>query len=127
MLTFTPVALVKASISFTKASSSDCTKYFQRSIESLASFSGFHGAVCAQAFAQSSRAGPVERAGCGERGAALHQGAASEQGHGRSSVCVMRLKRCPRRLVEQVHEPRIGFEPDLVARLELRGARGTPR
>ena len=25
----------------------------------------------------------------------------------------------PRRLVEQMHEPRIGLEPDLVARLEL--------
>src|SRR5260370_41397730 len=59
MLTLTPVALVKASISATKASSSDCTKYFQRSIESCAPGSGFHGAVCAQAFAQSSNAGPV--------------------------------------------------------------------
>jgi hypothetical protein len=57
--TFTPVAFVKASISLTNASSSDWTKYFQRSIESLASFSGFQGAFCAQAFAQSSKAGPV--------------------------------------------------------------------
>ena len=59
MLTFTPVAWVKASISLTKASSSDCTKYFQRSMESCASFSGFHGAACAQALAHSSSAGPV--------------------------------------------------------------------
>src|SRR6476620_455004 len=59
MSTFTPVALVKASINLTNASSSDCTKYFQRSIESFASFSGFQGALCAQAFAHSSRAGPV--------------------------------------------------------------------
>ena len=59
MLTFTPVALVKASISATKASSSDCTKYFHRSMDSCAPLSGFHGAVCAQALAQSSKAGPV--------------------------------------------------------------------
>src|ERR1700693_5400951 len=59
MLTLTPVALVKASISATKASSSDCTKYFQRSMESCASFSGFQDALCAQAFAHSSSAGPV--------------------------------------------------------------------
>src|ERR1700694_5518170 len=59
MLTLTPVALVKASINATKASSSDWTKYFQRSIESCAPGSGFHGAACAQAFAQSSSAGPV--------------------------------------------------------------------
>src|SRR6185312_11513078 len=57
--TGTPVACVKAWMSFTKASSSACTKYFQRSIESLAPFSGFQGALCAQAFAQSSSAGPV--------------------------------------------------------------------
>ena len=44
MSTLTPVALVKASQSFTKASSSACTKYFQRSIDSLAPFSGFQGA-----------------------------------------------------------------------------------
>src|SRR5262249_62265332 len=59
MSTFTPVALVKASTSFTNASSSDWTKYFQRSIDNLASFSGFQGAFCAQAFAHSSKAGPV--------------------------------------------------------------------
>src|SRR5215471_3520850 len=58
-LTLTPVALVKASSSATKASSSDCTKYFQRSMESCAPFSGFHGAACAQALAQSVSAGPV--------------------------------------------------------------------
>src|SRR5215471_13626964 len=57
--TGTPVAWLKAAISFTNASSSDCTKYFQRSIDSLAPFSGFQGAFCAQAFAQSSSAGPV--------------------------------------------------------------------
>src|SRR6266516_4439582 len=59
MLTLTPVALVKASIKATNASSSDCTKYFQRSMESCAPLSGFHGAACAQAFAQSRSADPV--------------------------------------------------------------------
>src|SRR5258707_11741943 len=59
MSTGTPVAWVKAAISLTKASSSDCTKYFQRSIDSLAPFSGFQGAACAQALDHSSKAGPV--------------------------------------------------------------------
>src|SRR5215467_2865731 len=59
-ITLTPVAFVNASTSFTKASSSDWTKYFHRSIESLASFSGFQGAFCAQTFAHSSKAEPVK-------------------------------------------------------------------
>src|SRR5215471_1890392 len=58
-MTLTPVALVKASSSATNASSSACTKYFHRSIASWAFFSGFHGAVCAHAFAHSSSAGPA--------------------------------------------------------------------
>ena len=59
MVTGTPVALVNASRIFTNASSSDCTKYFHRSIESCAPGSGFQGALCAQARAHSSNAGPV--------------------------------------------------------------------
>ena len=55
MSTLTPVAWVKAFMSATKASSSDCTKYFQRSIESWAPGSGFHWFVCAQALANSAR------------------------------------------------------------------------
>src|SRR2546430_6980853 len=58
-LTLTPVALVKASMSATNASSSDCTKYFQRNKPSCAPFSGFHGAACAQALLHSSSAGPA--------------------------------------------------------------------
>ena len=58
-VTFTPVALVKASSSAMNASSSDCTKYFQRNNESCAPFSGFHGAACAQAFAHSSNPEPA--------------------------------------------------------------------
>src|SRR5215831_2072676 len=58
-MTLTPVALVKASSSATNASSSACTKYFHRSMASCAFFSGFHGAVCAHAFAHSSSAGPA--------------------------------------------------------------------
>src|SRR5918995_4405272 len=55
MSTLTPVACVKAFMSATKASSSDWTKYFQRSIESWAPGSGFQGEVCAQALAKSRR------------------------------------------------------------------------
>jgi len=40
MVTFTPVASVKASISATNASSSACTKYVQRSMESCPFRSG---------------------------------------------------------------------------------------
>src|SRR3954452_19901109 len=53
--TLTPVAWVKALMSATKASSSDCTKYFQRSIDSWAPDSGFHWFCCAQALAKSRR------------------------------------------------------------------------
>ena len=42
-----------------KASSSAGTKRFQRITVSLAPFSAFQGAACAQALAKSSRAGPV--------------------------------------------------------------------
>ena len=41
------------------ASSSAGTKRFQRITVSLAPFSAFHGAACAQALAKSSNAGPV--------------------------------------------------------------------
>src|SRR5262249_7712334 len=58
-MTLTPVALVKASSSATKASSSACTKYFHRSMASCAFLSGFHGAVCAHALAHSTSAGPA--------------------------------------------------------------------
>src|SRR6516162_1515664 len=58
-LTLTPVALVKPSMSAMNASSSDCTKYFQRNKPSCAPFSGFQGAACAQALLHSSSAGPA--------------------------------------------------------------------
>src|SRR5882762_641424 len=122
MLTLTPVALVKVSIRATNASSSDCTKYFQRSIESWAPGSGFHGAACAQAFAQSSIAGPVS--------APAAAAAVPPCTNARRvkmvmlfSLVVSRPVSCveplPRRLVEEVDEMRGGLEPDLVARLEL--------
>src|SRR5262249_52490260 len=121
MLTLTPVALVKASISATKASSSLCTKYFQRSIDSCALGSGFHGAACAQALAQSSKAGPVS--------APVAPSAVPPFTKARRVSMVMivppfsydsllRVQSLSGRLVEQVHEPWIGFEPDRVARLE---------
>src|SRR5712691_4387615 len=118
MSTGTPVACVNASISFTKASSSDCTKYFQRSIESLASFSGFHGAACAQARAHSKSAGPVSAPAAASavppwitvRRVKFVMVVSS------SLLCVQSFSR---RFVEQMDELRIGFEPDLVARLEI--------
>src|SRR5712691_12951416 len=105
-------------MSFTNASSSDCTKYFQRSIESCAPFSGFQGADCAQALAQSSRAGPVSAPA-----AAIAVPLLTSV---RRVIIVMDVppfifsggEPLPRSGIEQMHEPGIGFEPDLVARLE---------
>ena len=71
------------------------TKRRQRIRLILAPFSGFQGAACAQALAQSSKAGSGECSGGRDRGAALHHGAASEHGHGRSSLCVVIVSRCP--------------------------------
>src|ERR1051325_3789549 len=144
MSTFTPVALLKASISLTKASSSDCTKYFQRSIDSLAPFSGFHGALCAQAFAQSSSAGPVSTPAAPSavppftkaRRVYIVMIASSvglivahdlfrkpvpstDQVRGQAfRDHALRTETFSRLGIEQMHETRIGLEPDLVARLE---------
>src|SRR5690348_1520948 len=118
--TGTPVALLKAAISLTKASSSDCTKYFQRSIESLAPFSGFHCAFCAQALAQSRSAGPVSAP-------AATAAVALPSSPRRVNVVMVSSVRflyrsggepLPRIGIEQMHKAGIGFEPDLVARLE---------
>ena len=54
-----PVAALKAATMALKASSSAGTKRFQRITVSLAPFSAFQGAVCAQALAKSNSAGPV--------------------------------------------------------------------
>src|SRR4051812_41947914 len=118
MLTFTPVACVNASISLTKASSSDCTKYFQRSMESCAPFSAFHGADCAQALAHSSSAGPV-------RAPAAAAAVPPFTSVRRVNMVMvppgwfLRVQSLFRGLVEQMDELRFGLEPDLVARLEL--------
>src|SRR5450830_146564 len=112
------MAWVKASISFTNWSSSDCTKYFQRSMESCAPFSGFHGADWAQALAQSSKAGPVS--------ALAAPSAVPPFTKVRRVNIVMVVppfvfsgnEPLPRSGIEQMHESGIGFEPDLVARLE---------
>src|SRR5471030_440169 len=109
-----PVAWVKAAISLTKASSSDCTKYFQRSIDSLAPFSGFHGAFCAQALAQSSSAGPVSALA-----APIAVPPFTRARRVKSVMVVPPFGFClsgesfARRLVEQMDERRIWFEPDL--------------
>ena len=50
----------------------------------------------------------------------LHEGAAGQRGHGRFLRCMVSgIHSLSGWLVEQMHEPRIGLEPDLVARLEL--------
>ena len=54
-----PVAALNAATIALNASSSAGTKRFQRITVSLAPASAFHGAVCAQALANSSSAGPV--------------------------------------------------------------------
>src|SRR6185437_3685049 len=54
-----PVADLNAATIALKASSSAGTKRFQRITVSLAPASAFHGAVCAQALAKFSSAGPV--------------------------------------------------------------------
>src|SRR3979490_942931 len=118
MLTLTPVALVKASISLTKASSSDCTKYFQRSMDSFASFSGFQGALCAQALAQSSSAGPASAPAAASAVPPFTKVRRVNVVMGLPPFCSA-VQSFATLGIEQMHETRIGFEPDLVARLEL--------
>src|SRR6476661_6091133 len=120
MLTLTPVAWVNASISLTKASSSDCTKYFQRSMESCAPFSAFQGADCAQALAHSSRAGPVRAPAAAAAVPPFTKVRRVNMVMSRSSGFEFSSDQSlSRGRVEQMDEPWIGFEPDLVARLEL--------
>src|SRR5258708_39271975 len=117
MLTLTPVALVKASISATKASSSDCTKYFQRSIDSCAPFSGFHGAACAHAFAHPSKAGPFVAPTAANAVPPFTSVRRVNTFMVASSLAVLRVEPAPDRPFEQMDERRIGSEPDLIARL----------
>src|SRR6476659_96397 len=120
MLTLTPVAWVNASISLTKASSSDCTKYFQRSMESCAPFSAFQGADCAQALAHSSRAGPVRAPAAATAVPPFTKVRRVNMVIGRSSGFDFSSDQSlSRGLVEEMDEPWFGLEPDLVARLEL--------
>src|SRR3954471_10958728 len=119
MSTFTPVAWVKASINFTKASSSACTKYFQRSIDSLAFFSGFHGAACAQAFAQSRSAGPVRALA-----APIAVPPLTSVRRVKSIIVVppfvlLCSQTFPRSFIEKMHDALVGLQPDLVARIEF--------
>src|SRR5262249_28647183 len=107
-LTLTPVALVKASIRATNASSSDCTKYFQRSSESCAPFSGFQGAAWAHAFAHSSSPEPAR--------VPVAANAVPPCTRARRVNVVMShppslgIQSPSGRRVEQMHEPRIGLE-----------------
>src|SRR5262249_11776370 len=105
-----------------------------RSIESCAPRSGFHGAVCAQALAQSSSAGPVSAPAAA---AAVPAFTRARREYKAMAVplpplpfppnCCKRSRRSflsvgypvSRRFVEQMHESRIGLEPDPIARPEL--------
>ena len=89
-LTFTPVALVKLATSSMKASSSAWMKRRQRSSDSCAPASGFHGAVCAHAFAHSVKPEPASGAGGSQGGRALQHAAAGECGHLRFPPLVRR-------------------------------------
>src|ERR1051326_7234253 len=119
MSTLTSVALVKASISLTKASSSDCTKYFQRSIDSLAPFSGFHGAFCAQALAQSSKAGPLSALAAPSAVPPLTKARRVNRFIVVPPVVLLSSETFAGRLIEEMDQVPVGLEPDLVARLEL--------
>src|SRR5215472_2032552 len=142
-MTLTPVALVKASSSFTNASSSACTKYFHRSKPSCAFFSGFHGAVCAQAFAHSSSAGPVSAPAAAAAAEPLTRARRVKSLMTVSSVCPcpsppppqagsrvpfpslpqmgegnLAVKSLAGSPVEQVNQPYIGLESHAVAGIE---------
>src|SRR5215468_9756026 len=118
MLTLTPVALVKASSSATNASSSDCTKYFQRNKPSCAPFSGFQGAACAQALLHSSSAGPASAL------VAASEVAPCTKVRRVNMVMALfpplsRVETAPAWLIEQMRQPWVRLEPDLVARFEI--------
>src|SRR5499426_3716932 len=117
-LTLTPVALVKASSSATNASSSDCTKYFQRNKPSCAPFSGFQGAACAQALLHSSSAGPASAP------VAASEVAPFTRVRRVNMVMALfpplsRVETSPAWFVEQMRQSWIWLEPDLVARFEV--------
>src|SRR5579883_3378409 len=107
----------------TKASSSDCTKYFHRSMESWAPDSGFHGALCAQALAKSSSAGPVKAPAAAIAVPPCMSVRRVRFLMGLSPPCscsrFLSIQTLARRLVENVDELRVWLEPDLLARLEL--------
>src|SRR3981189_1747761 len=87
-------------------------------MESLASFSGFHGAACAQALAQSSNAGPASAPAAASAVPPFTRVRRGNVVMGVSPV-FLRIQAFATLGIEQMHETRIGSEPDLVARLEL--------
>ena len=81
-----PVAVLNAATMALNASSSAGTKRFQRITVSLAPFSAFHGADCAQALANSSRAGPVSAPAAASAVPPLSTSAAGKIMHSRLSL-----------------------------------------
>src|SRR4030088_3616733 len=87
-------------------------------MDSFASFSGFQGAFCAQALAQSRRAGPASGPAAASAVPPFTKVRRVNVVMGLPPFCSA-IQSFATLGIEQTHEPRIGFEPDLVARLEL--------
>src|SRR3954471_17933474 len=87
-------------------------------MESFASFSGFQGAACAQALAQSSSAGPASVPAAASAVPPFTRVRRVNVVMGLPPCCSAAQSFATLR-IEQMPQTRIGFEPDLVARLEL--------
>src|SRR5215471_926013 len=116
-----PVALENAATMPLKASSSDGTNRFQRIKVSFAPGSAFQGESAAQALAKSSSAGPVSAAP-----AASAVPPWSRARRVKSCMVILSLdasclsvEPLARALVKKMHERGVGFQADLVARIEL--------
>src|ERR1700741_3523011 len=119
-----PVAVLNAATIALNASSSDGTNRFQRISVSLAPASGVHGEVSAQALAKSSSAGPVSAAPAARAGPPCSRARRVTScivvsPSGVLHVLVLRVQPLAGGFVKEMHERRVGFQADLVARIEL--------
>src|SRR5262245_42361660 len=102
-----------------KAWSSASTKRFQRITVSFAPGSGFHGAACAQALAQSSNAGPASAVVAASAVPPCTRVRRENLLMVGSSFGLSGVKPLAGRLIEEMHKPRVGLEPDAVAGPEI--------
>src|SRR5262245_48016174 len=93
-------------------------KYFQRNSESCAPFSGFHGAVCAQAFAHSSSPEPASAPVAANAVPPLTRVRRVNMVMVVSSLSESCVESLAGWLVEQMHKPWVRLEPDRFAGLE---------